>query len=88
MQSHQQRQVDLHDHYARNARAVGHSDECRKVTDVRNWPTIMGRSPCTCGREPGPTCAVCQSALEPSQALPGAYLHVDDEHEDHTPVLA
>lgn len=48
--------TELHDHYARNAQARGHAPTCRKVTDERNWPTIMGRPPCTCpaGPEPSP----------------------------------
>ena len=40
----------LHDHYASNAMARGHHTECDLVTTWRNWPTIMGRPHCNCGR--------------------------------------
>jgi hypothetical protein len=45
------KEQELHDHYARNAKACGHAATCRKVTDNINWPTISGRPPCTCGKE-------------------------------------
>lgn len=41
---------ELHDHYASNARACGHSEDCLKVTLPVNWPTMFGSPLCTCGR--------------------------------------
>lgn len=49
-----ERERELHDWYARNARARGHADDCRLVTEPRNWPTMFGRPRCTCER-PGST---------------------------------
>lgn len=40
---------ELHEHYARNAKARGHEATCDKVTVFRNWPTLLGRPACTCG---------------------------------------
>lgn len=42
--------TELHAHYARGAIACGHAPTCRKVTANVNWPTIMGRATCDCGR--------------------------------------
>jgi hypothetical protein len=41
---------ELHEHYASNARACGHADDCLKVTLPVNWPTLWGKPLCTCGR--------------------------------------
>lgn len=41
---------ELHEHYASNALACGHSDDCLKVTLPVNWPTLWGQPLCTCGR--------------------------------------
>lgn len=43
------RDLELHDHYAKNSLAVGHSPLCEKVVAGRNWPTMVGRPDCTCG---------------------------------------
>ena len=40
---------EVHDHYAKNAKAYGHDEKCEKVTAWVNWPTILGRPTCTCG---------------------------------------
>jgi hypothetical protein len=62
----------LHDHYARNALACGHAETCEKVTAEINWPTLLGRPACTCGRDErrgsrsavaAPRCAVCGGPL-------------------------
>ena len=44
------RERELHDWYARNARARGHAETCDLVTEPRNWPTMFDRPRCTCGR--------------------------------------
>lgn len=50
---------ELSDQHVRNARALGHTDECQMAVGlwvtkdgVRvNWPTLLGRPVCTCGRK-------------------------------------
>lgn len=49
-----EREQELHDHYASNATTAGHTAECAKVTEPRNWPQITGRPSCTCGRTARP----------------------------------
>lgn len=44
------RLIELHNHYARNALARGHAEDCALVTEFGNWPNIMGRPACTCPR--------------------------------------
>lgn len=46
--------LSLHEHYARNALARGHSSECELVTANVNWPTMLGRPACTCQPTKGP----------------------------------
>lgn len=52
------RLAKLHEHYASNARARGHREDCATVTGAGgrvwdgvpvNWPTIFGQPACTCG---------------------------------------
>lgn len=45
------RAIVLHAFYAGQARESGHAEDCRKITDERNWPTLFraNRTPCTCG---------------------------------------
>lgn len=47
-----QKEHELHVHYASNALVGGHAADCDKVTTAINWPTILGRPSCTCGRAP------------------------------------
>lgn len=42
------RDTVLHEHYARNALALGHSETCIKVTLPVNWPTMFGHPLCSC----------------------------------------
>jgi hypothetical protein len=34
------------------------------------------------------TCETCGAQLEPTEALQGAYVHKDDDHEDHQPIAS
>ncbi len=42
--------LELHEHYAHNALAIGHLARCALVTTPVNWPTLIDRPRCDCGK--------------------------------------
>lgn len=44
------RDVDRHTHYASNALANGHEEDCDLVHQPENWPRLFNRATCTCDK--------------------------------------